>query len=156
MDEQREHHKAYIFGNIFLFSNKLQNLGNRLFKEITMKQWLLLIAIIQSGIHNPTLTDVANMMGYTRQNVKKLALLLEGKGFIQFQKDLKDSRVLRLVITEKCYAYFENRLDKEEEFMEKLYEGITDEEMAHMFLGMKKLEKNLLNLEGKGEWDERE
>lgn len=146
-----EDQKAYIFGSIFLFSNKLQNLGNKLFKEITMKQWLLLISIIQSGVHNPTLTEVANIMGYTRQNVKKLALHLEDKGFIKFQKDLKDSRVLRLVITEKCYEYFESRLNKEEEFMEKLYTGITNEEIANMFSGMKRLEKNLLNLEGKGE-----
>lgn len=138
--------KAYIFGSIFLFSNKLQNSGDKLFKEISMKQWILLMAIIQSGIESPTLTQVSDIMGYSRQNVKKLALHLENKGLIQLTKDSSDSRVLRIVLTEKCFVYFQGREKKEEEFIRNLYEGFTEEEVNSMFLNMKKLEKNILKI----------
>lgn len=142
-----EDKKAYIFGAIFLFSNKLQNAGNKLFKEITMKQWLLLISIIHSGVNNPTLTEVANIMGYTRQNVKKLAIHLESKELVELQKDSTDRRALRIVLTQKCFEYFKGREKKEEEFIEDFYEGLTDDEISAMFKAMKKLENNILKFD---------
>ena len=37
--------REYLFGSIFLLSNKLQALGDGYLKEVTLKQWLLLIMI---------------------------------------------------------------------------------------------------------------
>lgn len=138
--------KGYIFGAIFFFANKMQNAGNKLFTEITMKQWLLLISIIRSGLENPTLTEVSEILGYSRQNVKKIAVHLEKAGLVELQKDIKDARVLRITLTEKCYLYFESRIGKEKEFIDNLYDGITDDEIEEMFLIMKKLENNILKL----------
>lgn len=63
--------KAYIFGAIFFLSNRIQNEGDKVFSEITTKQWFLLISIIRSGVKSPTLTEVSKIIGYSRQNVKK-------------------------------------------------------------------------------------
>lgn len=65
---------SYIFGAIFFLSNRIQNVGDKVFNEITTKQWFLLISIIRSGVKNPTLTEVSKIIRYSRQNVKKLAL----------------------------------------------------------------------------------
>ena len=138
--------KAYIFGGLFFLSNKIQNAGDKLFTEITTKQWFLLISIIQSGIENPTITEVSNIIGYSRQNVKKLAVHLQNAGLIELIKDTKDSRILRVTLTEKCFQYFESRQAPEEEFLESLYYGVTDKELNDMFLVMNKLEKNILKL----------
>jgi len=138
--------KAYIFGSIFYLSNRIQNAGDRLFTEITTKQWFLLNSIIRSGVENPTLTEVSRVIGYSRQNVKKLAMHLEKAGLLELQRDINDSRVLRITITEKCFRYLTSRQSKEEEFLESLYDGITDEEIEGVFLTMKKLEKNILKL----------
>lgn len=139
--------KAYIFGAIFFLSNRIQNAGDKVFNEITTKQWFLLISIIRSGVKNPTLTEVSKIIGYSRQNVKKLALHLEKAGLVELQKDINDSRVLRISLTDKCYQYFASRQVKEEEFLESLYNGITEDELDNMFLIMKKLEKNILDLD---------
>lgn len=139
--------KAYIFGAIFFLSNKIQNAGDKIFDEITTKQWFLLISIIRSGIKNPTLTEVSKIIGYSRQNVKKLSIHLEEAGLVKLQKDVNDSRALRISLTDKCYSYFVDRQGKEEEFLESLYKGITEEELDNMFLVMKKLEKNILSLD---------
>ncbi|GAA0121946.1 MAG: winged helix DNA-binding protein [Clostridium argentinense] len=139
--------KSYIFGAIFFLDTKIQNAGDKLFTEITTKQWFLLISIIRSGVKSPTLTEVSKIIGYSRQNVKKLAVHLENAGLVELQRDDKDSRVLRITLTEKCFKYFESRKEKEEEFFEKLYEGITDEEINQVFSVMKKLEENILKLE---------
>ena len=124
----------------------MQNAGNKLFTEITMKQWFLLISIISSGVKNPTLTEVSEIIGYSRQNVKKIAVHLENAGFVALHKDIDDGRVLRIALTEKCKLYFENRKEKENEFIESLYAGITDDEIKSMFIGMKKIENNILRL----------
>lgn len=139
--------KAYIFGAIFFLDTRIQNAGDKLFTEITTKQWFLLISIIRSGVQNPTLTEVSKIIGYSRQNVKKLAVHLENAGLVELQKDTNDSRVLRIILTEKCFQYFESRKEKEDEFLENLYDGITDEEVDKMFSIMKKLEKNILKLD---------
>lgn len=139
--------KAYIFGAIFFLSNRIQNKGDKVFSEITTKQWFLLISIIRSGVNSPTLTEVSKIIGYSRQNVKKLSVNLEKAGFVELQKDVNDSRVLRISLTDSCYQYFKNRQEKEEEFIERLYDGITEEELDNMLLVMKKLEKNIVSLE---------
>ncbi|WP_195948039.1 MarR family winged helix-turn-helix transcriptional regulator [Paraclostridium bifermentans] len=139
--------KAYIFGAIFFLSNRIQNEGDKVFSEITTKQWFLLISIIRSGVNSPTLTEVSKIIGYSRQNVKKLSINLEKAGFVELQKDVNDSRVLRISLTDSCYQYFKNRQEKEESFIERLYDGITEEELDSMLLVMKKLEKNIGSFE---------
>lgn len=139
--------KAYIFGAIFFLDTRIQNAGDKLFTEITTKQWFLLLSIIRSGVKSPTLTEVSRIIGYSRQNVKKLAVHLENAGLVELQKDINDSRVLRITLTEKCFKYLESRKEKEYEFIEKLYDGVTDEEIDMMASIMKKLEKNILKLE---------
>lgn len=101
--------KAYIFGAIFFLSNRIQNEGDKVFNEITTKQWFLLISIIRSGVKNPTLTEISKIIGYSRQNVKKLSVHLEKAGLVELQKDINDSRVLRISLTDKCYNYFASR-----------------------------------------------
>lgn len=139
--------KAYIFGAIFFFANRIQNVGDKLFTEITTKQWFLLISIIRSGVKNPTLTELSKIIGYSRQNVKKLAVHLENAGLVELQKDSRDSRVLRVILTEKCFKYFKSRQEKEEGFLRNLYDGISNEEIEEMFSIMKKIENNIFKLD---------
>ncbi|MGN0027939.1 MAG: MarR family winged helix-turn-helix transcriptional regulator [Clostridium sp.] len=135
--------KAYIFGSIFFLDFKIQNEGDKLFTEITTKQWFLLLSIILSGVRNPTLTEVSKIIGYSRQNVKKLALHLEKACLIELHKDEKDNRALRITLTKRCFEYLESRKEKEERFIGKLFEGITDEEINVMCSTMEKLKNNL-------------
>lgn len=139
--------KAYIFGAIFFLDSKIQNAGDKLFTEITTKQWFLLLSIIRSGAENPTLTEVSKIIGYSRQNVKKLVVHLEKAGLVELQKDENDSRALRITLTKRCFEYLKSRKEKEEKFIEKLYKDITDEEINEMCSIMEKLERNILKIE---------
>ncbi|WDV45768.1 MarR family transcriptional regulator [Clostridiaceae bacterium M8S5] len=133
-----------------MFSNLLQKAGDKLFDEVTVKQWILLASILKSGVKEPTLSEIADINGYSRQNVKKLTKILEEKEFIQFKKDAKDNRVLRVQITDKCIAYLKSRYVKEQAFIKDMYRGITDEEVDDMYQTMKKLEQNISDLSEEG------
>lgn len=69
--------KAYIFGGILTLANRLQALGDKLDENVTLKQWLLIAVILKSGRSSPTISEVAKLVGNSRQNVKKMAGLLE-------------------------------------------------------------------------------
>ncbi len=96
--------KQAIFASIFVMQNKLQTTCDKLDPELTMKQWLLL-AIADSVDETLTLTKLGELMGCSRQNVKKLAIALEKKGFIQIEQNEKDSRAICLVTKDRVEEY---------------------------------------------------
>lgn len=139
--------KEFIFGSLFLLANRLQVLGDRWDKEITMKQWFLIVMIAQFKDYPPTLTEVAEFMGSSRQNVKQLALKLEKKNFLHIEKDEKDSRALRLILTEACHSFFAERRPMEEAFLEALYKDLTEEEMKGLYRGLYQLGENIFEMD---------
>ena len=144
--------KAYIFGTIFTLSNRLQVLGDEFDKNITTKQWLFILGVSRFK-EPPTISEVANFIGYSRQNAKRIAAALHKSGYVIISKDKNDARALRIKLTSKCIEYFEKRDKKEIEFLEKIFSGF-DAELTHsVYKGLIKLEENIqaMNLQQKKE-----
>ncbi len=148
--------KAYVFGSIFTLANRLQILGDKFDKNLTVKQWLLLVGIAKNTENTPTLSEVAGLIGNSRQNVKKMALILEREGFLLLQKDPLDARLLRLELTEKCLEYFKNREEKELEFLEQLYTGFDTDLLKGLYSGIVKLTDNVNEMERQYDFREEE
>lgn len=142
--------QKFIFGSIFIMANKLQVLGDQYFadSDMTVKQWLLTVMILQFHGEPPTLSQVAEFMGSSRQNVKQIALKLEKKGFLNIEKDEQDARVLRLKITEKSYSFWEKREDRDEQYVLELFKDLSPEEIQAMHSGMEKLFKKIEKMNG--------
>lgn len=143
--------KGYIFGAIFSLANRLQILGDKLDPKITIKQWLFIAVVMKTEVKDATISKLASLIGYSRQNVKKMAVILEKSGFIEFMKDDSDERILRLRVTPKCYEYFKFRENKEEEFIEKLFDGLSDDIINCLSQGLFSLEKNIIKMENENE-----
>jgi len=133
--------QKYLFANFFLLANKLQVIGDfHLANDgITTKQWFLILIISQFKEKPPMITDVANLMGTSRQNVKQLALKLEEKGFLNIEKDKEDSRTLRLKLTEKNQWFWERRQEKDCNFIMDIFKCLSAEEINMMYQGFNKL-----------------
>ncbi len=140
MDELAQ--KAYIFGTIFTLSNKLQVIGDKFDKNITIKQWLLLVSVSKYQ-EPPTISEVANYIGYSRQNAKRMAAALEKRGFVTITKDKNDARALRIALTPKCQEYFAGREQRELKFLKELFTGFDAELTADFYQGLSQLEKNI-------------
>jgi len=139
--------KAHIFASIFTLANRLQILGDKFDRNLTIKQWLLLACIYKCESEAPTISEVAELTGSSRQNVKKMALILEREGFVHLQKDPNDARALRIGLTEKCRVYFKEREDRELDFLEKLYIGFDADLIMCLKKAISKLEENITELE---------
>ncbi|MCC0781807.1 MarR family transcriptional regulator [Clostridioides sp. ES-S-0108-01] len=141
-DESR---KQAIFTNIFVIQNKLQTTCDKLDPELTMKQWLLL-AITTSVDETLTLTKLGDIMGCSRQNVKKLAIALENKGFVQIDQNEKDSRAASLLVKDKVNEYSEKVRDMQKEILDILFKDFTEREVEQLFFGMIKLNTGIENI----------
>lgn len=133
--------QKFIFGNLFLLANKMQVIGDIYLAadDMTLRQWFLTIAILQFGETPPTLNEVADKMGSTRQNVKQLVTKLLEKGFITIEKDAVDARAMRLKLTRKSKLFWEGREEKDRRFITDLFGNLTDSELSVMCEGLSKL-----------------
>lgn len=138
--------EKFIFGCIFLFANKLQTIGDRFDKDITMKQWLLIISILNSEGGSPTLSEAGEFMGCSRQNVKKLALSLESKGLISINSD---SKSVKLTLTEKCDTFFQKRKKAEDAFIDDLFKDLTQEDINNLNMCFSKLLNSIIEIDKK-------
>lgn len=139
--------KGYIFSNILTIANRLQILGDKMDEQVTLKQWLLIAVILKSGKPVPTITETALMFGSSRQNVKKMVLILQKRGFLELFKDDIDARVLRIRVTPRCLAYFHERDEKEMGFMRALFQNFGQTATWQLYEGLQKLAANIKDME---------
>lgn len=146
--------QAYIYGGIFALSNKLQLLGDKFDTNISTKQWFLIAVIASFNDEAPTISMTAEKVGSSRQNVKKMAVILEKKGLLKIVKDKYDSRIQRLELTMYCTDYFRQRYEKEEIYICNLFNNFDEALLIGLFRGMKKLEENIIGMENQNEEEE--
>ncbi len=119
--------KEYLFGSIFLLANKLQTLGDAALEEITLKQWLLLIMIFNMKEKQPSVTEIAEFIGGTRQNVRKMLEVLSAKGYVTLCVNKQDKRNLSVALTDKTFLFFTQFETKGTAFLEQLFNGINSD-----------------------------
>lgn len=141
--------EQFVFGSLFLIANKLQVIGDQYLGQdgMTTKQWFLTVMISQFGENAPTLSEVAELMGSSRQNVKQLALKLEEKDFLRIEKDEQDARAVRLKLTEKSRRFWEGRLSKDNQFLIDLFSDFDEGELDNLCNSFNKLFNKIKRLE---------
>ncbi len=137
--------KAYIFATIFTLANKLQVIGDEFDKNVTTKQWLFMVGV-STFKEAPMISELACFLGYSRQNAKRIAADLKGKGYITIVRDDHDARALRIELTPSCKEYFKRREKKEIDFLEKIFAGFHIESTYDLYKGLANLDKNIKEL----------
>ncbi|MCR4714037.1 MAG: MarR family winged helix-turn-helix transcriptional regulator [Treponemataceae bacterium] len=132
-----------LFGLLFAFMNRLQTVGDSFYEEITCKQFFLLACLNLYPDEEPTANELAESMGCTRQNVKQLLDSLCKKEILVLIQDKNDKRKQRIHRTKKCERLAANYTQKEQEFMQLLYTGVSENEILSVFKTITKMENNL-------------
>lgn len=132
-----------IFGSILLLSNKLQTLGDQVLTELTLKQWFLLIVMTKMEEDSAIVNEIAKFMGSSRQNIKKMLLPLEKKGFVSIRKSDKDARALSVSLTPQAFDV----LNEVEQFslnhITKVFNDITETELDTVIGVIHKMNGNI-------------
>ena len=125
-----------IFASVFILQNRMQTAGDKLQPQISMKQWLLLT--MTAFCPEPkTMTNVGALMGCSRQNVKKIASVLEKKGFVELSQGGNNS--VRIELTDKIDRHTEELGWRLSRALDLLFEDFSEEEIAQLFLLYAKL-----------------
>ncbi len=124
------HREQAIFASIFVLQNRMQTAGEKIQTKISMKQWLLL-AMTACCPEPRTLTNVGNLMGCSRQNVKKLALALEQKGFVRLRSSSNNAVLIEL--TEEVNRYTEEIGERHMKSLQLLFADFSEEEIKQLF-----------------------
>jgi DNA-binding MarR family transcriptional regulator len=141
--------QKFIFGGIQVVANQMDTMLERELKEhnLTTKQWLLTVVVANTFDHDPTIKEVAKGMGSSHQNVKQVALKLEQKGFVVMTKDPHDARITRIKLTDAVASFGKASQEKSVLFTEKLFKGLSAEEMAMTRSTLEKLLANLAEMD---------
>lgn len=129
-----------LFTSIFIVQNRLQNSGERIQNELSMKQWLLLTMISVSPEPH-TLSNIGRLMGCSRQNVKKLITTLEKKGYVIITEGSNNSICVEL--TNKVNKYSNDIGKKQIELLNLLFQEFSDNEIETLFNMLLKLYSGL-------------
>ncbi|WP_455543191.1 MarR family winged helix-turn-helix transcriptional regulator [Intestinibacter sp.] len=142
----RELMEKMIFASIFIHQNKMQTACDKLDPEITMKQWLLL-AVVSSFDEPMSLSQIGEIMGCSRQNVKKLSVSLEKKGYVKSVQNESDSRSTCILIDDKMQEYINRVGDMQENVLKILFEDFSDQEIKQYFNLVTKLYSGIEKVE---------
>ncbi len=148
-----ENQRKAIFSTLFIAGNKLQTLFDNHIPEVSLKQFMLL-SIVRQSKEQLTFTQLGNILGCSRQNIKKLAEILMKKGFITIQPSPYDTRAMCIYPTKKVNDYFENDFSIYQEELEFLFEVYTDQEIERLYTLLSKLYAGIENLDKKVKGDQ--
>lgn len=138
------HQKQAIFSSIFVIQNRMQTALEKLHKDISAKQWLLL-AMVSSFDGPCTLTNIGKLMGCSRQNVKQLALALKQKDYISLVPGNNNSLCIEL--TDKAREYAKQMDGINAKALDLLFAGLSNDDTNNLYLLYGKLYQGLKNLE---------
>jgi DNA-binding MarR family transcriptional regulator len=131
-----------LFGTLVVFSSRLQAVGDAFYKEITIKQFILLICL-SVFIEPPTINELSEMTGSSHQNVKVILEKLAEKGYVGLYKDDVDKRKVRVVLTEKAESLAKKHQERENEFLGQFFSGCNPDELRTTYRTISNLENNL-------------
>ena len=135
--------RLVLYGMLFSLSNRIQTIGDSQFEDITMKQHFLLIVLNMLAPYQPTLSETAAIVGCSYQNVKRMGAELVKSGYLRIEPDVKDRRKQRLVATDKFARVNDAKQAMAEAFMNRLYDGLTDEQLSGAIAVLEKMDQNL-------------
>lgn len=133
--------KRLIFSELFILQNKIQTNFDKMLGSISSKQFIILVIVV-SFPYPPSLTEVAKHAGCSRQNVKKIASVLEKNGFITLVPE-KGTRAIRIVLEQKFYDFYDDFMEKSGVGLEILFDGMTETQIEALFDGLHMVENNI-------------
>lgn len=134
-----------VLVEISKLANLLQYVMDLGMKEITSKQWLPLMMLGQFA-EEPSLNQLAEKCGITRQSTKQLVDKLSEKELIEVRKNKNDKRSIRISITEKGMNWGEQNFERNSKFVKDLFCEVSEEELKTFYIVQNKLLKKLTEI----------
>ncbi len=132
----------FLLGLLSAFDNRFQAMADKVIKEISWKQFFAIICINLCK-DNPTIKELAEILGSSHQNVKQILLKLEKKGFVSIYTDAEDKRKQRIELTDYCKTFCDKNNETTSQIMMQMFEGVSTEQLQTTIQTIMQIEGNL-------------
>ncbi|TDL57079.1 MarR family transcriptional regulator [Paenibacillus dendritiformis] len=128
-----------IYGTLFALANKLQTKGDAYLRDITSRQFMVMLAILHLAEGEATIINIANKLGTTKQSARQMISSLEKKGYIVTKPSQLDRRAVNISITDTGKEMMLKSGESSVSFFADLSQHFTLEEMEQLWALLKKL-----------------
>lgn len=135
----KQYYLQQIYSTIFYLSNKIQTEGDKLDDNITVRQWMTLLAILHLPEGRANYNQLADMMGYSKQNAKNLVTVLERKGFVKIGKSDTDHRAVQIQVSESCKTFLRNYYERGNSYIDGIFKDFDENELQALWKLLRKL-----------------
>lgn len=138
--ELRELHlMQQIYATVFSLTNKIQVQSDKCFDGLTMRQFMILLAILHLPEGEASLNRIAHKTGTTKQNVNSMVATLEKKGYVETKPSTVDRRAINVSITNVGEQAMSSGGEKSVLFLADLFAAFSVEELELLWTLLKKL-----------------
>lgn len=134
--------KQLIMAMMFRIVNLWQPLAGKALDELTLRQYMLLMAMRSFPENSMNLSMLAETFGGTRQNVRQLLTSLAEKEYVRFTPPETDKRELRVSLTEKAFAFFRDH-EEHDELFDPAFDGIGEKTLDAAIECLEQILKNI-------------
>lgn len=136
----------FLIGMLSRFNNEFQSRADTAFTDLSWKQ-LFFLNCIELFKEEPTIKDMADLIGCSHQNAKQILLKLEKRGLIEVYEDKEDRRKQRMRYTSKGERIRSDKAQISEKAMKHIFNGVDENELEIAVKIICQLEENLLAME---------
>ena len=125
---------AEVFSYLFVLSQRIEYITDSFLKKdnLTTKQLLTLIAIGNAFDSDPSVSEVAEVLSTSHQNVTQIALNLQKRGFVEIMRDPDDKRRRLLKLTKANDEFWDARDAENYENMKRIFSYLSKEEISQL------------------------
>ena len=114
-----------IFVTLFSIANDLQAKGDQYLEDLTIKQFLAMLAIAHLPEDETSLNNIAKKLDTTKQSARQLISNLERKGYIETIPSPKDSRALNVRFTDEGGKMLLKSSERSIDFLKGVFKGLS-------------------------------
>lgn len=118
----------FLIGLINRINNSFQACADAVFDELSWKQVFFMNCVTMFS-ENPTIKDMAFLLGCSHQNAKQLLVRLEKLGYVFVQTDSSDHRKQRIILTDKALEFNARYTQPCAEMMQQIFADIAGEDI---------------------------
>lgn len=128
-----------VYATLFVTANKIQERGDKCFKNITSKQFMLILAVLHLKEDETTLNNIASKLGSSKQNINTLVKGMVKKGYLEVVPSLKDKRAVNVRVTDTIKDEIMSYSDVLINFLQDIFNKFTSDEVEVLWKLLKKL-----------------
>lgn len=137
--EKEEFFSQQALAVLFSVTNKIQVEGDKYLEDLSVRQLMVMVAIIHLPDKEATNINIARMLGTTRQNTMQIISLLVQRGYLETTPNEYDKRALKINITAEGKQMLQECSGRLDSFLSEIFREFTTKEIETLWKLLKKM-----------------